>query len=102
LLESLQLSRSELCTALNIPERTLTRRLRESRLSPEESEKVFRLARVWERAIDVFESEPAARQWLKAPNPTLENASPLSLLVADIGADAVLDLLGRIEHGVFS
>jgi uncharacterized protein (DUF2384 family) len=28
--------------------------------------------------------------------------TPLSLLDTDIGADSVLDTLGRIEHGVFA
>lgn len=102
LLESLELPQAELCAALDIPERTLTRRLTGGRLTPGESEKVLRLARVWERAIAVFSGEAAARDWLKAANPALENASPLSLLHADLGAEAVLDLLGRIEHGVFS
>jgi putative toxin-antitoxin system antitoxin component (TIGR02293 family) len=102
LLDSLGISQGELCSALDIPERTLTRRLREGRLSPDESGKVLRLARIWERANHVFESEVAARDWMKTANPTLEGAAPLSLLHADIGAEAVLDVLGRIEHGVFS
>ena len=102
LLATVGLSRADFCVALNIPERTLTRRLRSGRLTPEESEKVLRLARVWARACTVFPSEAAARDWLKSANATLENASPLSLLDADIGAEAVLNLLGRIEHGVFS
>lgn len=102
LLKALGLSRAEFCTALNIPERTLARRLASGRLTPDESEKVLRLGRVWERANAVLAGEAAARDWLKAPNGALENATPLSLLDADIGADAVLDQLGRIEHGVFT
>lgn len=102
LLRALELSRTEFCLALNISERTLTRRLKEDRLTPDESEKVLRLGRVWERANAVFADEAAARDWLKSPNAALENAPPLSLLDADIGAQAVLDVLGRIEHGVFS
>lgn len=102
LLDSIELSRAEFCAALNIPERTLARRLGEGRLAADESEKVLRLARVWERAIIVFAGEAPARDWLKSPNASLENAIPLSLLDADIGADEVMNLLGRIEHGVFS
>lgn len=102
LLQSLGVSQAELCAALDIPERTLTRRLTEGRLTPAESEKVLRLARVWERATLVFPGEAAARDWLKSPNAALEGSIPLSLLHADLGADAVLNLLGRIEHGVFS
>jgi putative toxin-antitoxin system antitoxin component (TIGR02293 family) len=102
LLAALKLSRAEFCVALNIPERTLARRLKEDRLTPDESEKVLRLGRIWERSVRVFARDVAAREWLKSPNAALENATPLSLLDADIGAEAVLDLLGRIEHGVFS
>jgi putative toxin-antitoxin system antitoxin component (TIGR02293 family) len=102
LLEAIGLTRTEFCVALNIPERTLARRLTQGRLTPDESEKVLRLGRVWERATIVLTNDAAARDWLKSPNGALENAAPLSLLDADIGADAVLDLLGRIEHGVFS
>jgi uncharacterized protein (DUF2384 family) len=32
----------------------------------------------------------------------LSGATPLSLLDTDIGAESVLDTLGRIEHGVFA
>lgn len=102
LLQALALSRAEFCAALNIPERTLARRLADGRLTPDESEKVLRLGRVWERANAVLPGEDAARDWLKTPNGALENAAPLSLLDADIGAEAVLDLLGRIEYGVFT
>jgi putative toxin-antitoxin system antitoxin component (TIGR02293 family) len=102
LLQAIGLTRTEFCVALNIPERTLARRLTEGRLTPDESEKVLRLGRVWERATGVLASDDAARDWLKSPNGALQNATPLSLLDADIGAEAVLDLLGRIEHGIFS
>jgi putative toxin-antitoxin system antitoxin component (TIGR02293 family) len=102
LLDAMGLTQAEFCIALHIPERTLARRLNEGHLTPDESEKVLRLGRVWERATSVLPSDDAARDWLKSPNGALENATPLSMLDADIGADAVFDLLGRIEHGVFS
>ena len=62
---------------------------------------MVRLARVVERAEEVFEDLDTALEWLKAPNAALGGATPLSLLDTDIGAESVLDTLGRIEHGVF-
>lgn len=97
-----RITQSELAQALDIPERTLARRKREGALSPEESAKFVRLARVVERAESVFESADTALDWLQAPNASLAGATPLSLLDTDIGADSVLDTLGRIEHGVFA
>jgi len=95
-------AQSELARALAIPERTLARRKREGLLSAEESAKFVRFARVVERAEEVFEDGPPALAWLKTDNPALGGATPLSLLDTDLGADTVLDVLGRIEQGVFA
>lgn len=95
-------SQSELAATLGIPERTLARRKREGMLTSEESAKLVRLARVVARAHEVFEDLNAALNWLKSPNAALSGAVPLTLLDTDIGAESVLDTLGRIEHGVFT
>jgi putative toxin-antitoxin system antitoxin component (TIGR02293 family) len=97
-----QLSQSELAQALGIPARTLARRKREGVLNSEESSKLVRLARVVSRASEVFDDPAAAVDWLKSPNAALRGNAPLSLLDTDIGAESVLDTLGRIEHGVFA
>lgn len=102
LVKAMRLSQSELARALGIPERTLARRKREGVLSSEESAKLLRLARVVGRANEVFEDPEAALNWLKSPNSSLSGATPLSLLDTDIGAENILDTLGRIEHGVFA
>jgi putative toxin-antitoxin system antitoxin component (TIGR02293 family) len=97
-----QLSQADLARVLGIPERTLARRKREGTLNSDESAKLLRLARVIGRSNEVFEGPRAALHWLKSPNAALEGRTPLSLLDTDIGADSVLDTLGRIEHGVFA
>ena len=97
-----RITQSELAHALSIPERTLARRKREGSLSPEESAKFVRFARVVERAETVFESTEGALSWLQSTNAALGGVTPMSLLDTDIGADSVLDTLGRIEHGVFA
>ncbi|MBM3343610.1 MAG: DUF2384 domain-containing protein [Betaproteobacteria bacterium] len=38
----------------------------------------------------------------ESPNRSLGNVTPLSLLDTDLGAEAVTDTLGRIEHGVYT
>ena len=98
----MDMGQAELARALDIPERTLARRKKEGTLSRDESGKLVRLARVVERAVEVFEDGPAALDWLKSPNASLGGASPLSLMDTDLGAVAVLNALGRIEHGVFA
>ena len=97
-----RMSQSELAAALGIPERTLARRKREGRLNSEESAKLLRLARVIARAQEVFQDLDAAVDWLKSANASFGGATPLSFLDTDIGAESVMDTLGRIEHGVFA
>jgi putative toxin-antitoxin system antitoxin component (TIGR02293 family) len=80
----------------------LARRKREGVLSRDESAKLLRLARMVARAAEVFEGLAAALNWLKTPIDAMEGVTPLSLVDTDIGADSVMDTLGRIEHGVFA
>ncbi len=96
------IGQSELSQALDIPERTLARRKKEGVLTADESGKMVRLAQVIERAVDVFENEQVAMNWLKGSNPALDGSSPLSLLDTELGSVAVLNTLGRIEQGVFA
>ena len=102
LAKTLRVTQSDLAVALGIPARTLARRKNEGALNSEESAKVLRLARVIARATQTFEGLDAAVTWLKFPNAALSGATPLSLLDTDIGAENVMDTLGRIEHGVFA
>lgn len=102
LVRQTRITRAELAQALAIPERTLARRKREGLLSAEESAKMVRFARTVERAEAVFEDVESALAWLQSPNAALGGNTPLSLLDTDLGADSVLDTLGRIEHGVFA
>jgi len=102
LAKAIRMTQAELAAALAIPDRTLARRKKEGMLNSEESAKLVRLARVAERAEEVFEDLDAALDWLKSPNAALSGATPLSLLDTDVGAESVLDTIGRIEHGVFA
>ena len=84
-------------------ERTLQRKRDEgSDLSPGESDRLARLARLLVRAEQVFTDREKAHRWLAAPNRALGGLRPISLLDSDAGSLAVERILGRIEHGVFS
>jgi putative toxin-antitoxin system antitoxin component (TIGR02293 family) len=101
LVDFLSITKAEFSEAIDIPVRTLVRRKGEARLDSAESAKLVRVARVIERAEEVFEDPGAARVWLKSPNASLSGQTPMSLLDTEIGAASVMDTLGRIEHGVF-
>lgn len=95
------LSRDEV-HAVIIPARTLQhRRSRRERLTVEESDRVIRALRVLSAAEGVYESRERALQWLRRPNPRLNDRSPISLLKTDTGARIVEELLGQIDEGYF-
>lgn len=81
--------------------RTLQRkRAARQRLSPDESDRLARLARILVHAEETFGSADKAHGWLGDPNWALGGVKPLSLLDSDAGALAVEQLLGRIQHGI--
>ena len=83
--------------------RTLQRkRSARSPLSADESDRLARLARVLVRAEEALGDPVRARRWLMKPNRALNGEIPLKLLATDSGATAVVRVLGRIEHGIYS
>lgn len=92
-------SPQRLMHVIQINERTAQRRRERGALSPEESDRIARIARVSQRAIDSLGDENRAREWLKRPNRALQDAAPLDLLSTDAGSERVTDELGRIEYG---
>lgn len=81
---------------------TLGRRRPDQRLSPEEGDRVVRFARLLGLAVDVMGDLEHARRWMKSPQVGLGGSTPLDYALTEIGAREVEDLLGRIEHGVYS
>jgi putative toxin-antitoxin system antitoxin component (TIGR02293 family) len=92
----------QLAAKLSISRSTLQRRKTNGRLSPDESDKVMRFARLLEHATDVFGDVDKARAWLKFPQRGLGGAVPLDYAETEIGAREVDNLLGRIDYGVYS
>lgn len=99
----LEISLLAMVESLGLAKRTVARRVQDKRpLSPTESERIVRLARVFSEARQVLGSDDKARRWMFKANRALGGEIPLRLLDTDIGTNIVFDELGRIEHGVFA
>lgn len=94
------ISRDVLCGILHLSRRNLLRRKEQDRLSPDESDRLYRLARILAHANRVFEDPEESADWIQAPNAALGKQQPLALLDTDIGVQQVDQVLGRIEHGI--
>lgn len=98
----LGVSEAALAEVVGISGTTLARRKRAGALTPDEGEHVLRIAALLERATRVFGDEAEAADWLAEPNVALGHATPLGFADTEFGAREVEDLLGRLEHGVYS
>jgi putative toxin-antitoxin system antitoxin component (TIGR02293 family) len=97
------LSQQQLANYLDIPERTFARRRETGALDRRESEKLLRLAELWEAALDLFDGdEVRTRAWLLAPAFGLGNVAPIHYARTEFGGREVRALIGRIADGVFS
>jgi putative toxin-antitoxin system antitoxin component (TIGR02293 family) len=101
--QSLGLTDAEMASTLGMSPKTIGRlRSGRSRLPAVTSDRLYRLARIYSLAKDVFEADDAAREWLRRPQTGLGNRVPLELMTTEVGAREVEDLLGRIEYGVLA
>lgn len=101
LADSLGISLLELSRYLHVSGRTLMRH-KDKLLDKHLSDHLITVGIVVARCTELFESREKGARWLKTPSVPLGNCRPLDLLDTTAGATMVLNLLGRIEHGVFS
>jgi putative toxin-antitoxin system antitoxin component (TIGR02293 family) len=81
-----------------VPEATFKRR--RDRLSPDESQKAERLARVFATAVHVWDDETDAREFLNTPHPLLDSHPPLEVAMTELGARRVEQLLWKLFYGL--
>ena len=98
--QRLQLSLPEAARLLHVPLRTLARRKTAKKLDVDESDRLYRLARIAALAVSVLGSEAKVVAWLRRPNRALGGETPIEMLDTDVGSRQVEDVLGRLEHGV--
>ncbi len=100
--KELEVSADTLASTVNIASRTLARRKKEGRFQPDESERVLRIASLIDRALQVLHNQGRVKLWFKSPQKGLGGKTPLEYADTEPGAREVEDLLGRLEHGVYS
>lgn len=102
LAKKISLTIEEVASVLHISERTLQRYTPQTLVKTEYADRAIELALLYERGIEVLGSEQAFNSWIKSPNFALGGEIPFNLLDTRIGFTMVLNILGRIEYGVFS
>lgn len=97
--ELLNVDRTVLLEVLGISERTIQRRHSVAApLSPIASDRLSRIDRIFNLAVEVLGDQDKAARWLKRPSRGLGNEAPLQLLDTDAGTQQVERELRQIEH----
>jgi putative toxin-antitoxin system antitoxin component (TIGR02293 family) len=97
------LSQQDLAKYLTISVRTFGRRREAGIFDRRESERLLRLAEIYQAALELFDDDTAAtRNWLTSPVRGLGNAHPIDFAQSEFGAREVRNLIGRVADGVFS
>lgn len=111
LAQSMDLSVKNLAESLGLSERTIRYRISRApagkkgahlhvrHLTGDETERSYRAYMVFRRAKEVLGNAMNARVWMQTEQRALGNKTPLSMLVRDVGAGTVLNILGAIEDG---
>ena len=80
---------------MQITPRTMARRRTEGRLTRDESDRVVRAARVFGKALALFEADvEATRHWFASPAPALADRTPQDVATTEVGAREVEALIG--------
>jgi putative toxin-antitoxin system antitoxin component (TIGR02293 family) len=85
-----------------IPPRTLKhRRQRQEPLSIEESDRLFRVVRMYELAVKIYGDREDGRKWLLSHMQRFDGRTALSMLRTEAGEHAVQGFLIQIDEGMF-
>lgn len=120
-LEKLQLSRSgiskkalenlklksgldyeSLARGLSVTKATLFSKKGTEKFGADLSERIISLADLYSFGYAVFGDTGAFNQWMHHPNMALGGEAPYALVDNQFGREEVRNLIGRIEHGVYS
>jgi len=86
-----------------IPARTLKhRRQRQEPFSIDESDRLARVARMYELAVKVYGDREDGRRWLCGKKSRFDEKTALEMLWTEAGERAVEEFLYQIDEGVFA
>ena len=102
LISNLNVSIRSMSPLINMTERTIQRKKDNDLLNISTTEQILQIAKVYSIGNNVFGSAKNFQTWMNAKNTSLGEKKPIELIPSRYGAQMVLDVIGRIEHGIFS
>ena len=99
--EYTSLSDNEIGEVLPISQRQLVRYASDHRLNKEITSHLLQIIELYQKGYKLF-GRVKFNLWLRTQNKVLGNIRPLEMMDTSIGIEMIEDVIGRIEHGVYS
>jgi len=96
------LTLTEFSKLLPASKRTIEKVKDQELLTPNVSDRALQIAALFQHGTEMFGDIDLFKSWLNSELLALANLKPYDLLSSGTGIAIVHDLLGRIEHGVYS
>lgn len=97
-----KLDYQKLAQVLSINRATLINKKQDEKFSPAQSERIIGLEALYNQGLEVFQDKEKLDGWLNAPNRALGGKTPYGVMDNQFGREEVMNLLGRIQWGVYS
>ena len=92
----------QLASTLSVARATLINKKNNEKFNQSVSERIVSVADIYSYGYEVFEDEERFNEWIFRPNHALGGERPYDLLNNQFGREEIKNLIGRIEHGVYS
>ncbi|RZL17538.1 MAG: DUF2384 domain-containing protein [Pedobacter sp.] len=99
---TIDLDYDRLSIVLGTTKTTLHKKQGNDTFSTSISEKVIALMDIYRFGYEVFGAQNKFNKWVQTPNRALGNRIPLEVMDTFFGMREVTDIIGRIQHGVYS
>lgn len=93
---------TEFSEFLPVSKRTLEKIKADELISAPVSDRVLQIAALFQHGTEVLGSTDVFKSWLQTELMSLANKKPIDYMDNGTGLSIIHDLLGRIEHGVYS
>jgi putative toxin-antitoxin system antitoxin component (TIGR02293 family) len=99
--EALGVNKEKLARIASISLATMHRRkIAMGRLTSNESEKIYRLEKLYETALEILEDKGKVKSWFNTSQIVFEGKTPLEYADTLPGSEEVERVLRRMEHGI--
>ncbi len=98
----INISIPQLAKLVGTSQRNLSRFKETDPLPSPVTESTLQLAQIVAKGMEVFDDAHKFNLWLNEPNSSMDGAVPLEIMDSRYGSQLVLDILERIEWGIYS